>query len=80
MADHTAESIKSLENCRIAWVEEVQTLSHRSLALLRPTIRRQRQKRGRDALGYSMRRRTKLATSGSDPSTIGQAMQPTRSA
>jgi phage terminase large subunit len=39
MADHTAESIKSLENCRIAWVEEAQTLSHRSLALLRPTIR-----------------------------------------
>jgi phage terminase large subunit len=39
MQDHTAESIKSLENCRIAWVEEAQTLSHRSLALLRPTIR-----------------------------------------
>ena len=39
MANHTAESIKSLENCRIAWVEEAQTLSARSLALLRPTIR-----------------------------------------
>ena len=39
MADHTAELIKSLENCRIAWVEEAQTLSARSLALLRPTIR-----------------------------------------
>jgi phage terminase large subunit len=39
MADHTAESIKSLENCRIAWVEEAQTLSAGSLALLRPTIR-----------------------------------------
>src|SRR4030095_13097524 len=37
--DHTAESIKSLENGRIAWVEEAQTLSNRSLALLRPTIR-----------------------------------------
>ena len=39
MQDHTAESIKSLEGCRIAWVEEAQTLSSRSLALLRPTIR-----------------------------------------
>ena len=38
MADHNAESIKSLE-CNVAWVEEAQTLSHRSLALLRPTIR-----------------------------------------
>jgi phage terminase large subunit len=39
MVDHTAESIKSLEGYHIAWVEEAQTLSHRSLALLRPTIR-----------------------------------------
>lgn len=39
MQDHTAESIKSLEGCRIAWVEEAQTLSSRSLSLLRPTIR-----------------------------------------
>jgi len=39
MADHTAESIKSLEGFRIAWVEEAQTLSARSLSLLRPTIR-----------------------------------------
>lgn len=39
MQDHTAESIKSLEGFRIAWIEEAQTLSHRSLALLRPTIR-----------------------------------------
>jgi len=39
MQDHTAESIKSLENGRIAWVEEAQTLSPRSLQLLRPTIR-----------------------------------------
>ena len=31
--------IKSLEGFRIAWIEEAQTLSHRSLALLRPTIR-----------------------------------------
>jgi phage terminase large subunit len=39
MADHSAESIKSLEKCSVAWVEEAQTLSARSLALLRPTIR-----------------------------------------
>lgn len=39
MADHTAESIKSLEGFGTAWVEEAQTLSHRSLQLLRPTIR-----------------------------------------
>ena len=39
MADHTAESIKSLENFNRAWVEEAQTLSQHSLNLLRPTIR-----------------------------------------
>lgn len=39
MQDHTAESIKSLEGFRIAWVDEAQTLSERSLSLLRPTIR-----------------------------------------
>src|SRR6476659_915567 len=39
MQDHTAESIKSLEGFHIAWIEEAQTLSARSLALLRPTIR-----------------------------------------
>lgn len=39
MQDHTAETIKSLEGCRIAWVEEGQALSERSLSLLRPTIR-----------------------------------------
>jgi len=39
MADHTAESIKSLEGFDIAYVEEAQTLSARSLELLRPTIR-----------------------------------------
>ena len=39
MQDHNAESIKSLEGCRIAWTEEAQTLSARSLSLLRPTIR-----------------------------------------
>jgi phage terminase large subunit len=39
MQDHTAESIKSLEGYRRAWCEEAQSLSARSLALLRPTIR-----------------------------------------
>ena len=39
MQDHNAESIKSLEGFQIAWVEEAQTLSARSLSLLRPTIR-----------------------------------------
>jgi phage terminase large subunit len=38
MQDHTAESIKSLEGFKRAWVEEAQTLSSRSLNLLRPTI------------------------------------------
>jgi phage terminase large subunit len=39
MQDHTAESIKSLEGFRRAWAEEAQTLSARSVGLLRPTIR-----------------------------------------
>ena len=39
MQDHTAESIKSLEGFKRAWVEEAQTLSSTSLKLLRPTIR-----------------------------------------
>ena len=39
MQDHNAESIKSLEGYGRAWVEEAQTLSHRSMTLLRPTIR-----------------------------------------
>ena len=39
MQDHTAESIKSLEGFKRAWTEEAQTLSARSLNLLRPTIR-----------------------------------------
>jgi hypothetical protein len=38
MQDHNAESIKSLEGYGRTWVEEAQTLSARSLALLRPTI------------------------------------------
>ena len=39
LQDHTAGAIKSLEGFRIAWVDEAQDLSARSLALLRPTIR-----------------------------------------
>ena len=40
MQDHTADSVKSLEGFDVAWVEEAQTLSPRSLTLLRPTIRK----------------------------------------
>lgn len=39
MQSHNADSIKSLEGASIAWVEEAQTLSQRSIDLLRPTIR-----------------------------------------
>lgn len=39
LQDHTADSIKSLEGFHRAWAEESQSLSARSLALLRPTIR-----------------------------------------
>lgn len=39
MQSYNAENIKSLENFDIAWVEEAQTLSEKSLRLLRPTIR-----------------------------------------
>lgn len=40
MQNHTAESIKSLEGFDRAWVEEAQSLSQRSLDLLRPTMYR----------------------------------------
>src|SRR3990167_9800589 len=39
MQDHTAESIKSLEGFNVAYVEEAQSLTERSLEFLRPTIR-----------------------------------------
>lgn len=39
MQDYNSESIKSLEGFKRAWIEEAQTLSERSLELLRPTIR-----------------------------------------
>jgi phage terminase large subunit len=39
MQNHTADTIKSLQGYNVAWVEEAQSLSQRSLDLLRPTIR-----------------------------------------
>ncbi len=39
MQDHTAESILSLEDFGLAWVEQAEKLSKRSLDLLTPTIR-----------------------------------------
>lgn len=39
MQNHTSDSIKSLEGFKVAWVEEAQSLSQRSLDLLRPTLR-----------------------------------------
>lgn len=41
LQDHTSESIKSLEDFDGAWLEEAQTISQRSLDLLRPTIRKE---------------------------------------
>ena len=41
MQNHNADSIKSLEGYDRAWVEEAQSLSQRSLDLLRPTIRKE---------------------------------------
>lgn len=42
MQSYNAENIKSLEGFDIAWVEEAQTLSAKSLRLLNPTIRKER--------------------------------------
>lgn len=42
MQNHTAESIKSLEDFDRAWFEEAQNASDKSLTLLRPTIRKPR--------------------------------------
>lgn len=41
MQTYNADNIKSLEGLDGAWVEEAQTLSQRSLDLLRPTIRKE---------------------------------------
>lgn len=40
MQNHTADSIKSLEGFDVAWFEEAQAASQKSLDLLRPTIRK----------------------------------------
>lgn len=40
MQSYNADNIKSLEGFDIAWVEEAQTFSQRSLDLLRPTLRK----------------------------------------
>lgn len=40
LQDHTAESIKSFEGIDVFWGEEAQSLSARSMTLLRPTIRK----------------------------------------
>lgn len=40
MQNHTAASIKSLEGYDLAWIEEAQTISAKSLELLTPTIRK----------------------------------------
>ena len=40
MQDHTSDSIKSLEGYDVLWGEEAQSLSQRSLDLIRPTIRK----------------------------------------
>jgi len=41
LADHTADSIKSMEGVDVCWCEEAQSISQRSLDLLRPTIRKE---------------------------------------
>ena len=40
LAQHTVESIKSIEGCDIVWVEEAQTVSKKSWDILIPTIRK----------------------------------------
>lgn len=46
MQDHTADSVKSYEGFHKAWGEEAQSISSRSLSLLRPTIRWEDKGRG----------------------------------
>lgn len=41
MQSYNSESIKSLAEYDVAWVEEAQNLSQRSLSILRPTIRKE---------------------------------------
>lgn len=61
MQDHNAESIKSLEGYHRAWSEEAQSLSARSLSLLRPTIRWEDKRRGMESelwFSWNPRRKT----------------------
>jgi hypothetical protein len=75
MQDHTAESIKSLEGFRTAWIEEAQTLSGALLSLLRPTIRAPgseiwaswNPRRKSDAIDDFLRARSRRARSSSSP-------------
>jgi PBSX family phage terminase large subunit len=46
MQDHTSESVKSYEGFHRAWGEEAQTITERSLEMLRPTIRWEDKTRG----------------------------------
>lgn len=41
LRDHTVDSIKSMEGIDVAWLEEAETISERSLTLLEPTIRKE---------------------------------------
>jgi len=41
LSDLTADSIKSFEGVDIVWIEEAQSISHRSLNILKPTIRKE---------------------------------------
>lgn len=38
MQNHTAETFKSYEGVRLVWIEEGQTISERSLSIIRPTM------------------------------------------
>jgi len=68
MQDHTADSIKSLEGFDRAWIEEAQSLSHRSLELLTPTMRKESsEKASRGCLGLVLSglKRSSLSSSSS---------------
>jgi len=61
MQDHTADSVKSYEGFQRAWGEEAQSISARSLSLLRPTIRWESIGRGMASelwFGWNPRRKT----------------------
>ncbi|MCP5345117.1 MAG: PBSX family phage terminase large subunit [Pseudomonadales bacterium] len=61
MQDHTADSIKSLEGFHRSWGEESQSLSARSISLLRPTIRWEDKHRGlQSELWFSWNPRRKI--------------------